>query len=72
MRAARLGDLSPLSVIGRGFALVRDDTGALVHSIDTVSPGTKVSIAVADGTIDAQVTATTHDEKTTVSWEEKK
>ena len=36
-------------VLARGFALVTDDTGAIVRSKDAVLPGTALNVEVADG-----------------------
>ncbi len=53
--AARLDSLSPLSVLDRGYALVRrGDDGTLVRRASQVSPGDALSIRVAD----ARITAT--------------
>ena len=59
LSASRLDDLSPLAVIGRGYAIARTGTGAIVKSVAQVSPGDPITVAVADGTISARVTAAT-------------
>ena len=46
--------LSHRSVLARGFALVRDESGALVRSVKQAPPGTALAIEVADGRIDAR------------------
>lgn len=46
--------LSHRSVLARGFALVRDEKGALVRSVKQAPPGTSLAIEVADGRIDAR------------------
>ncbi len=56
--AARLHDLSPLVVLGRGYALVRDDNAAIVKTIGQVSPGDDVTVSVSDGDLVCAVTAT--------------
>ncbi|TLG79324.1 exodeoxyribonuclease VII large subunit [Methylocystis sp. B8] len=54
-RLARLQEsLSHRSVLARGFALVRDENGALVRSVAQASPGTGLDIEIADGRIAAR------------------
>ena len=53
--ASRLHDLSPLTVLARGFSLAKDSDGELIKSTKEVAPGDAVSIQVADGVIDANV-----------------
>jgi len=48
-----LSALSYRSVLARGFALVRDDTGHPLHSAEAVAPGTALSIEFADGRVSA-------------------
>jgi exodeoxyribonuclease VII large subunit len=57
----RLGALGQLltsysyhGVLERGFALVRDETGAPVRSAKTLAAGAAISIEFADGTITAR------------------
>ena len=49
MNAARLNDLSPLAVLGRGFAIARNEDGALVRSVESLSSGDAIDIEFADG-----------------------
>lgn len=56
--AASLHALSPLKVLGRGYSLTRDGEGGIIRSAGQVSAGDAVTILVADGRIDAKVTAT--------------
>ena len=51
LRAGRLHDLSPLAVIARGYALVRDDQGHIIKKTNEVTPGQNIDITVSDGTI---------------------
>jgi exodeoxyribonuclease VII large subunit len=44
-----LASLSYHSVLGRGFALVRDASGGAVRSIAGLSPGAAIDIELADG-----------------------
>lgn len=53
--AARLEDLSPLSILGRGYAIARDGNGNLVKSVQQVKSGDSLSVAVSDGNIDCKV-----------------
>ena len=46
-----LGALSYRGVLARGFALVRDDSGAAVHAAAAVGPGAKLSVEFADGRV---------------------
>ncbi len=55
-RGQLLGSLSYHSVLGRGFALVRDAKGQAVRSVAALSPGAYVDIEVADGRSGAVVT----------------
>jgi exodeoxyribonuclease VII large subunit len=50
-----LDALDPRAVLKRGFALVRDDTGALVRSVTALKPGTSIGIQLADGTVKGTV-----------------
>ena len=54
----RLEDLSPLSILKRGYAVVHDQDGSVVHAAATLKEGDAIQARVADGIIDAQVTAT--------------
>jgi exodeoxyribonuclease VII large subunit len=55
-RLALLQALSPEQLLQRGFALVRTSTGDLVRSAQQVVPGNTLSIQLADGQIEAEVT----------------
>lgn len=48
MAAARLHDLSPLAVLGRGYAIARAE-GAVVKSVAQAPPGTLLNVSVSDG-----------------------
>jgi len=56
--AAKLGALSPLKVLDRGFSLTQDAQGHLVTRADQVQTGDNVTVRLREGTIDAAVTAT--------------
>ncbi|WP_139653108.1 exodeoxyribonuclease VII large subunit [Raoultibacter phocaeensis] len=49
MGAARLNDLSPLTILSRGYAIAKDERGAVLKSVDAVDTGESVRIEVADG-----------------------
>ncbi|NPD32292.1 exodeoxyribonuclease VII large subunit [Eggerthellaceae bacterium zg-997] len=51
LAAARLNALSPLAVLGRGYALARDARGGVVKSTDQVSVGDALEVMVSDGRI---------------------
>jgi len=53
---ARLAALSPVAVLERGYAIVRQqDSGAIVRQVEQVSPGDRLSIRVQDGEFGATV-----------------
>ncbi|MGI9426329.1 MAG: exodeoxyribonuclease VII large subunit, partial [Hyphomicrobiaceae bacterium] len=51
-----LGTLSYRSVLDRGFAVVRDQTGQTVRSKEQVAPGMQLEIEVHDGKVAAEAT----------------
>ena len=53
--AASLDAMSPLKVIGRGYAIAADIRGELVRSIDDVKPDDKLRLCVNDGIIKCRV-----------------
>ncbi len=58
--AARLHALSPLAVLGRGYAVCWDDTRtSIIRSAASVSPGEAVRVTVADGELRCTVTERT-------------
>ncbi len=56
-RLELLGALSPQRLLERGFALVRGEAGQLLRSVGQTQPGSSLRIELADGSIEAQVTA---------------
>ena len=50
-----LASLSYRSVLGRGFAVVRDDSGRAVRSAAALAAGMRIGIEVADGHVSANV-----------------
>jgi len=51
----RLHALSPQSVLGRGYAMVRSEEGAVLSSVADAEVGRRVRIEVADGAWDARI-----------------
>lgn len=54
--AAKLDALSPLKVLGRGYAMAQKDDGTLVRRVADVSVSDRVRVTLADGTFIAEVT----------------
>lgn len=52
----RLHGLSPLEKISRGFGFVTDEGGKRVESVEQVNAGDRITVRVADGRIEAEVT----------------
>ena len=55
---ARARALSPLATLERGYAVLQDAEGHVVTSVAAVSPGSTVSVRVADGRVHATTTRT--------------
>ncbi len=55
LKAARLNDLSPLAVLGRGYSITRTEQGSIVRNTDQVAPGSHVAVTVADGVLGCTV-----------------
>jgi exodeoxyribonuclease VII large subunit len=54
--SARLQSLSPLSVLSRGYGVIRDaEDGRLVKSICAVKPGAGIDVLISDGTLMCEV-----------------
>ena len=53
--AARLDDLSPLAILGRGYAIARNDEGGIIKSIKQIDHGDRIRVSVSDGSIDCLV-----------------
>ena len=56
-RKNSLALLSPLHVLERGYSIVQHD-GKVVRNVASLNPGAAISIRVAEGTIEADVTST--------------
>lgn len=55
--SGQLQSLSPLAVLQRGYALVQDESGAIVRSVGKLAAQQAVSTRLADGSFTSQVTA---------------
>ena len=53
--AASLNALSPLAVLGRGYAIPRKRSGAVVRSVKEAAPGEEIRLTVSDGTFSCVV-----------------
>lgn len=53
--AASLDAMSPLKVLGRGFAIAVNDKGQLVRSVCDIKPDDKIRLSVSDGVIKCRV-----------------
>jgi exodeoxyribonuclease VII large subunit len=51
----RLEALSPLAILGRGYAICRNDTGEILRSAAIVGPGDKVNIRLSQGCLECLV-----------------
>ena len=58
LTASKLNLLSPLSVLGRGYVLVKDDAGRLVARAQNVYEGQSLNLRFEDGEIGCRVTQT--------------
>ena len=53
---AKLSQLSPLRILERGYAIVTNESGAIVKDSTAVPPGDAIHVRLARGRLDAQVT----------------
>lgn len=60
----QLLSLSPLGVLSRGYALVYDESGALLRDAAQAQPGQLVSTRLAKGSIESRITRTTEEKET--------
>lgn len=49
LAASRLGDLSPLGILARGYAVCYSEKGAVVRSSDALDPGDRVTVRLHRG-----------------------
>lgn len=52
---ALIRSLGPEAVLSRGYALIRDEAGALVRSVAAAQPGRALTVQLADGSFGAIV-----------------
>jgi exodeoxyribonuclease VII large subunit len=60
---SQLHSLSPLAVLQRGYALVQDESGAVVRSVRQLTSGETVQTRLSDGSFSSKITATTPHKK---------
>ena len=53
--ASKLDALSPLKVLTRGYSVVNDPAGKLIKSVHQVGIGDRISVSMADGSLQASV-----------------
>jgi exodeoxyribonuclease VII large subunit len=53
--AVQLDALSPLKVLGRGYAVAQDEKGKVLKSVKQLPKGKEFTLRVADGAVDAKV-----------------
>ena len=53
--AAALDAMSPLKVLGRGYAIAQQTDGRIVRSVEDVTSGERLEVRVSDGTISCRV-----------------
>lgn len=70
--SSRLNSLSPLAVLGRGYALVYNPEGRLLKDANQTSPGNVLTTRLARGSLQSQVTTTQADKATRNMQTEKK
>ena len=70
LSAARMHDLSPLAILGRGYAIARIEEGSIVKSVENAPLGSRIEVTVADGQLSCEVKDIHHIETTVELWEE--
>ena len=69
--AARLNDLSPLTILQRGWSIARTENNAVVSSVEQVKSGDLLKIQVSDGVLDCTVASRTPQELfSMIDWED--
>lgn len=59
---AKLDAMSPLKVLTRGYALVSNEQGQLIRSVEQVQPDDRVTLRLSDGQLHARITGGTEHE----------
>lgn len=54
-RTAKLEALSPLGILSRGYSVATNEAGKVISSVQSVSPGDRLSLRLRDGKISATV-----------------
>lgn len=67
LRAARLHDLSPVSVLSRGYAIAKTEQGRIIKSIAEVDSGDEIKVDVSDGRFICEVKSI--EETVLMDWE---
>jgi len=49
LQASRLHDLSPLTILQRGYSIARDDEGKVISSVNRMQTNQKFTLSVSDG-----------------------
>lgn len=57
VEAARLHDLSPLTILARGYSIARDESRGIVKSVQAVKPADAIVVELADGRLACTVDA---------------
>jgi exodeoxyribonuclease VII large subunit len=52
--SAQLHALSPVAVLGRGYAVARDGQGRVLRRVEEIPPGTRFMLTLSDGDLPAQ------------------
>ncbi len=68
LAAARLNDLSPLAILGRGYAIARSSRGDVVKSVKHTFPDESLSVVLHDGIVDCQVKQVQEIETDVIEW----
>ena len=50
-----LAALNPRNILGRGYAIVRDDQGRIIRQAEGLAPGDRLGIELGEGRVDASV-----------------
>ena len=70
LKASRLHDLSPLAVLGRGYAIARDEGGAVLKSVLPLRADDAINVELFDGRLACRVDRIEQTKIATSVWEE--